>query len=167
MAFKTKDIITKNSKVLFRRQKLPNPGIKMTYWKLIDRQTDSKGQQLILFINQELAKILKRMNLADYASVDKGLLKILSDSFGRKAGTTLTADHDEGPREPMVVQASKPDQSTVDDRTSVSSHMEGKFAFYVPMMDIIKVVQINSRIAPSRMLPLWNCQRWCVALGGQ
>jgi hypothetical protein len=38
------------------------------------------------------------MNLAAYTGVDKGLFKILSDSSGRKAGTTLTADQDEGAR---------------------------------------------------------------------
>ena len=42
MAFKTKDINTKNPEVLFRRLELLNPGIKTTYWKLIDRQADSK-----------------------------------------------------------------------------------------------------------------------------
>jgi hypothetical protein len=47
--------------------------------------------------------MLKRMNLADYTGVDKDLFKILSDSSGRKAGTTLTADQDEGAREPMDV----------------------------------------------------------------
>jgi hypothetical protein len=76
LAFKTKDIITKNLEVLFRRLELLNPGIKTTYWKLIDKKADSKGQLLILFIVQELAKILKRMNLAPYTGVDKGLFKI-------------------------------------------------------------------------------------------
>jgi hypothetical protein len=103
MAFKTK-----NSEVLFRRLELLNPGIKMTYWKLINRQADSKGQRLILLINQESAKILKRMNLAAYTGVDKCFFKILSDSSGRKAGTTLTADQDEGARELIDVQAPKP-----------------------------------------------------------
>jgi hypothetical protein len=60
MAFKTKDIITKNPEVLFRCLELLNPGIKTTYWKLIDKQADSKEQQLILLIDQESAKILKR-----------------------------------------------------------------------------------------------------------
>ena len=45
MAFKTKDIITKNHEVLFRRLEVLNPGIKRTYWKLIDEQADSKGQR--------------------------------------------------------------------------------------------------------------------------
>jgi hypothetical protein len=80
MAFNTKDIITKNPEVLFCRLELLNQGIKTTYWKLIDRQADSKGQRLILLIDQESAKILKRMNLAAYTGVDKGLFKILSDS---------------------------------------------------------------------------------------
>ena len=92
MTFKTKDISIKNPEVLFRRLELLNPGIKTTYWKLIERQADSKGQQLILLIDQESAKILKMMNLAAYTGVDKGLFKILSDSSGRKASTTLTAD---------------------------------------------------------------------------
>ena len=63
------------------------------------------------------------MNLAAYTGVDKSLLNILSDSFGKKVGTTLTADQDEGAREPMDVQAPKPGQSTVDDGASVSSHI--------------------------------------------
>jgi hypothetical protein len=79
MDFKTKYIVTKNPEMLFCRLELLNPGIKMTYWKLIDRQVDSKGQWLILLINQESAKILKRINLASYTGVDKGLFKILSD----------------------------------------------------------------------------------------
>ena len=54
------------------------------------------------------------MNLAAYTGVDKGLFKILSDSSGGKAGTTLTADQDEGDMEPMDVQAPKPGQSMVD-----------------------------------------------------
>jgi hypothetical protein len=112
MAFKTKDIITKNPEVLFRRLELLNPGIKTTYWKLIYRQADSKGQQLILLIDQGSAKILKRMNLAAYTSVDKGLFKILSNSSGGKAGTTLTADQDEGAMEPIDVQAPEPGQSS-------------------------------------------------------
>ena len=52
MAFKTEDINTKIPEVLFRRLELLNPGIKMTYWKLIDRQADSKGQRLILLTDQ-------------------------------------------------------------------------------------------------------------------
>jgi hypothetical protein len=63
------------------------------------------------------------MNQATYTGVDKGLFKILSDTSGRKSGTTLTADQDEGARKPMDVQAPKPGQSTVDDRASVSSHI--------------------------------------------
>ena len=63
------------------------------------------------------------MNLAVYTGVDKGLFKILSDSSGRKTGTTLTADQDEGAMEPMDVQAPEPGQSTVDDGASVSSHI--------------------------------------------
>jgi hypothetical protein len=63
------------------------------------------------------------MNLAAYTGVDKGFFKILSDSSGRKAGTTLTADQDEGAREPMDVQAPKPGQSKADDEALVSSHI--------------------------------------------
>jgi hypothetical protein len=63
------------------------------------------------------------MNLAAYTGVDKGLFKILSDSSGRKAGTTLIADQDEGAMEPMDVQAPEPGHSTVVDRASVSSHI--------------------------------------------
>jgi hypothetical protein len=69
---KTKDINTKNPEVIFRRLELLNPGIKMTYWKLIDRQGDAKGQRLILLIDLESANILKRMNLTVYTGVDKG-----------------------------------------------------------------------------------------------
>ena len=57
---------------------------------------------------------MKRMNLTAYIGVDKGLFKILSDSSGRKAGTTL-AGQDDGALEPMDVQAPEPRQSTVDD----------------------------------------------------
>ena len=92
MTFKTKDIITKNPEVLFLRLDLLSPGIKTTHWKLFDIQTDSKGEWLILLIDQESARILKRMNPAAYTGVDKGRLKILSDSYGGKASTTLTAD---------------------------------------------------------------------------
>jgi hypothetical protein len=63
------------------------------------------------------------MNLAAYTGVDKDLFKILSDSSGRKVGTTLTADQDEDAMEPIEVQAPDPGQSTVDDRVSDSSHM--------------------------------------------
>ena len=42
IAFKTKDIVTKNLEVLFHRLELLNPGIKTTYWKLIDRQATPK-----------------------------------------------------------------------------------------------------------------------------
>ena len=62
------------------------------------------------------------MNLAAYTSVDKGLFKILSDSSGRKAGTTLTADQDKSAMEPMDVQAPKPGQSTEYDGALVSFH---------------------------------------------
>ena len=71
--------------------------------EVLNRQADSKGQRLILLIDQESAKILKRMNLVAYTGVDKGLFKILSDSSGGKAGTTLTADQDESAMEPMDV----------------------------------------------------------------
>jgi hypothetical protein len=123
IALKSKDIITKNSEVLFRHLELMNPGIKTTYWKLIDRQRDSKGQRLILLIDEESAKILKKINLAAYTGVDKGLFKILSDSSGRKAGITLTADQDKGAMEPINVQAPETHQFTVDDGASVSSHI--------------------------------------------
>ena len=43
---------------------------------------------------KESVKILKKTNLAAYTGEDKGLFKFLSDSSGRKAGTTLTADQD-------------------------------------------------------------------------
>ena len=123
MAFKTKGINTKNLEVLLRRLELLNPGIKTTYWKLINRQADSKGQWLIVLIDQESAKILKRMNLAAYTGVDKSLFKILSDSSGGEAGSTLTADQDGGAMEPMDVQAPEPGQSMVDNGVLVSSHI--------------------------------------------
>ena len=44
----------------------------------------------------------------------------MSDSSGKKAGTTLTADQDEGAMEPIDVQAPEPRQSTVDVGASVS-----------------------------------------------
>ena len=47
---------------------------------------------------------MKRMNLAANTGLDKDLFKTLSDSSGKKAGTTLTADQDEGAREPMDVK---------------------------------------------------------------
>jgi hypothetical protein len=68
-----------------------------------------------MLIDQESAKILKRMNLAAYTSVDKGLFKILSDPSREEAGTKLTANQDEGAMKPMDVQAPEPGQSTVDD----------------------------------------------------
>ena len=64
------------------------------------------------------------MNLAAYTGVDKGLFKILSDSSGRKAGTALTADQDDGTMEPIDVQVLEPHQSTVDDGAQVSSHIK-------------------------------------------
>ena len=63
------------------------------------------------------------MNLAAYTGVDKGLFKILSDSSGRKAGTTLIADQDEGAMEPMDVQAPEPGQSTVGNGALISSYI--------------------------------------------
>ena len=78
MAFKIKDIVTKNPEMVFRRLELLNPGIKTTYRKLIDKQSDSKEQRLILLIDQESAIILKRMTLAAKIGVEKGLFKILS-----------------------------------------------------------------------------------------
>ena len=52
--------------------------------------------------------ILKRMNLAAYTGVDKDIFKIMSDSSGGEAGTTLTADQDEGAVETMDVLAPEP-----------------------------------------------------------
>jgi hypothetical protein len=75
MAFKNTDINTKIPEVLLRRLELLNPGIKTTYWKLIDKQADSKGQRLFLLIDQESAKILKRTNLAAYTCADKRFLR--------------------------------------------------------------------------------------------
>ena len=109
--------------MLFPRLELPNPGIKTAYWNLINKQADSKGQQLILLIHQESAKILKRMNLAAYTGVDKGLFKILSYSSWGKPSATLTADQDEGAMQTMHVQAPEPVQSMVDDGALVSSHI--------------------------------------------
>jgi hypothetical protein len=63
------------------------------------------------------------MNLAAYTGVDKDLFKIMFYSSGGKAGPTLTAGQDEGAMEPMVVQASEPRQSTVNNGASVSSHI--------------------------------------------
>ena len=83
----------------------------------MNRRADSKGQRLILLIDLETANILKRMNLAAYTGVDKGLFKILSYSFEEKAGTTLTADEDLGAMESMDVHAPATGQSTVDDWT--------------------------------------------------
>jgi hypothetical protein len=109
------------TEVLFRRLERLNSEFKTTYWKLIEKPTDSKGQRLIVLIDQESEKILERMYLAAYTGVDKGLFKILPYSPRGKAGR-LTADQNEDAREPMDVQTPKPGQSTVDDGASVSSH---------------------------------------------
>jgi hypothetical protein len=74
-------------------------------------------------MDQESEKTLKSMNLAAYTGIDKVLFKILSDSSGGKAGTTLTVEQDEGAREPIDVQAPKPGQSTVDNGDLASSHI--------------------------------------------
>ena len=122
VAFKTKDINTNNPEVLFRRLELLNPGLKTTYWKLIDRQEEPKGQRLILFIDQESANILKGMNLAAYTGVDRGLFKILFDPSGGETGTTLSADQNDCAMEPMYIQAPEPGRYTVDYGASVSWH---------------------------------------------
>ena len=76
--------------------------------------------------------------------VDKAFFKTLSDSSGGGAGTTtLNANQDEGAMEPLDIQAPGPGQWTVNDGASASPHIYAKLLFYAPMMDIMKVVQIN------------------------
>ena len=76
------------------------------------RDTESRNQNDILEAHRQTRRLQRtaahpayqsvvskdpeRMNLAAYTGVDKGLFKILSYSYEGKAGTTLTADQDEG-----------------------------------------------------------------------
>lgn len=87
VAFRTKDNETRDPKVLLKRMKMLNPGMKTEHWKVLDKQVDEVGQRLILLVDQDSAKVIKEANMAAYTGLDRGLFKILTNPYKQeKAG---------------------------------------------------------------------------------
>jgi hypothetical protein len=56
-----------------------SPGFHMDNWKILDKQSEPKGQRLILLIDQDSLSAIKRIGYKVFTGLSQGTVKVLED----------------------------------------------------------------------------------------
>ncbi|XP_054714416.1 helicase SRCAP-like isoform X1 [Uloborus diversus] len=79
IAFKTKDVYTKNAGLLLRRLNRLNPELKSEEWRFIHKVEEPYTIRWIFEVNWEAAEAIKRADYGAFTGLDRGTFKILND----------------------------------------------------------------------------------------
>ena len=94
VAFKTRDIYTKDADMLLKRLQRYNPSLKSVDWRTLQKVVESRYTRWIFEVDLESAEAIKKANFLANTGVDKGTFKILRDP------NTKTSETDEHPTPP-------------------------------------------------------------------
>jgi hypothetical protein len=56
-----------------------NPGLDAKYWRALDKQSEPKGQRLILLIDRDSYNTIKRTGYKILTGLSEGMIKVLHD----------------------------------------------------------------------------------------
>jgi hypothetical protein len=79
VALRIRDKAAQNQEELLKWVKNFNPGHNTEHWRVLDKQSEPKGQRLILLIDQDPYTTLKRTGHKSLTGLSHGTLKALKD----------------------------------------------------------------------------------------
>jgi hypothetical protein len=79
VALRTRDKVTQGQEELLKWTADHNPGFHTESWRVLDKQSESKGQRLILFIDWGSYTTIQRTGNKIYIGLSQGTVKVLND----------------------------------------------------------------------------------------
>jgi hypothetical protein len=103
MALRIRDKVAQNQEELLKWVKNLNPGLSTEHWRVLDKQSQPKGQRLILHIYQDSYTSLKRTGHRIFTGLSQGTVKVLRDPEAQQAmpGTASSKSSSEGEGRPI------------------------------------------------------------------
>jgi hypothetical protein len=98
VALKTGDKVAQNQEELLKWVKNLNPGLNTEHWRVLDKQSEPKGQRLILHIDRDSYTSIKRTGHRSFTGLSQGTVKVLRDPEAQQAmpGTASSKSSSEG-----------------------------------------------------------------------
>ncbi|PNF41280.1 hypothetical protein B7P43_G01460, partial [Cryptotermes secundus] len=90
VALRTRDKIAQNQEELLKWIADLNPGLHTENWRVLDKQSESKGQRLILFIDRDSYTIIQRTGYKIFTGLSQGTVKVLDDPEVRRRAEPVT-----------------------------------------------------------------------------
>jgi hypothetical protein len=79
VALRTRDKVAQTQVELLKWIKNLNSGLHTEHWRVLDKQSEQKGQRLILFIDQDSLTAIKRTGYKIFTGFSHGTVKVLKD----------------------------------------------------------------------------------------
>lgn len=79
VAFKTRDVYTKEPNLLLKRINRLNPELKSEEWRVLHKVVEPHSIRWIFEVDREAADAIRRADFGAYTGLDKGIFKIISD----------------------------------------------------------------------------------------
>jgi hypothetical protein len=79
VALRTRDKVAQTQDGLLTWIKNLNPGLNTKHWKVLDKQSEPKGQRLILHIDRDSLAAINRTRYKIFTGLSKGTVKVLKD----------------------------------------------------------------------------------------
>jgi hypothetical protein len=71
--------VAQNKEELLKWVKNLNPGLNTEHWRVLDKQSEPKGQRLILHIDRDSYTNIKRTGYRIFTGLSQGTVKVLKD----------------------------------------------------------------------------------------
>jgi hypothetical protein len=79
VALRTGDKFAQNQDELQKWIKNINPGLHTEHWRVLDKQSEPKGQKLILLIDRDSLTTNKRTRYKNFTGLSQGTVKVPKD----------------------------------------------------------------------------------------
>jgi hypothetical protein len=79
VALRIRDKVAQNQVELLKWVKNLNPGLNTEHWRVVNKQSEPKGQRLILHIDRDSYTSIKRTGHSIFTGLSQGTAKILKD----------------------------------------------------------------------------------------
>jgi hypothetical protein len=79
VALRTRDKVVQTSDELLKWMKNLNPELHIEHWRVLDKQSEPKGQRLILLIDQDPLTAIRRTGYKNLTGLSQGTVKVLKD----------------------------------------------------------------------------------------
>jgi hypothetical protein len=91
VALRTRDKAAQTHDDLLKWIRNLNPGLHTKHWRVLDKQSEPKGQRLILLIDQDSLPAIRRTGYKIFKELSKGTVKVLNnpEAQQKEEGTVL------------------------------------------------------------------------------